>query len=66
MSASPPFPDETKLTFDRQILAVLESISDGFIVLDTCWCYIYLNRAAETIRLLSSLREVVSCACLSF
>ena len=49
MSASPPFPDETKLAFDRQILAALESINDGFIVLDTCWCYTYLNRAAETI-----------------
>ncbi|MFL5699855.1 MAG: ATP-binding protein [Ktedonobacteraceae bacterium] len=48
MSASPPFPDETKLAFDRQILAALESINDGFIVLDTCWCYTYLNRAAET------------------
>ena len=48
MSASPPFPDETELAFDKQILAALESINDGFIVLDTCWCYTYLNRAAET------------------
>src|SRR5438132_7599912 len=30
-------------------LAVLDSISDGFIVLDTHWCYSYVNRAAETI-----------------
>src|SRR6266480_5298650 len=48
MSASPPFPDQTRLAFDRQILAALESINDGFIVLDTFWCYTYLNRAAET------------------
>ncbi len=49
MSSHPLSSDETKLRLDRQILAVLESISDGFIVLDTHWCYSYVNRAAETI-----------------
>src|SRR5437588_11670961 len=49
MSTYPLFSDETKLTFDRQILAVLESINDGFIILNNCWCYTYVNRAAESI-----------------
>jgi PAS domain-containing protein len=47
MSTSPLFSDETKLTFERQIFAILESISDGFILLNTHWCYTYVNRAAE-------------------
>ncbi len=49
MSTSPLFSDEMKLTFDSQVLAVLENTSDGFIILNNCWCYTYLNRAAETI-----------------
>jgi PAS domain S-box-containing protein len=49
MSTYPLFPDETKLASDRQLLAVLENISDAFIIFDTHWCYTYVNRAAETI-----------------
>jgi PAS domain S-box-containing protein len=49
MSTYPHFPDETKLASDRQLLAVLENISDAFIIFDTHWCYTYVNRAAETI-----------------
>ncbi len=44
-----PFPDEVKLAFDRQIQAVLESIDDGFISLNSHWCFTYVNRVAESI-----------------
>src|SRR5579859_3161326 len=47
MGMSAPFPDGTKLAFDG--LAVLESIDDGFVSLDTHWCFTYVNRAAERI-----------------
>lgn len=49
MSTPPLFSDETTLTPEKQILAVLESISDGFVTLDTQWRYTYMNRAAEAI-----------------
>src|SRR5436305_2974918 len=49
MSTYPLFSDETKLLYDRQNLAALENIGDAFIMLDTRWCYIYVNRTAETI-----------------
>src|SRR6266700_377624 len=49
MSIHSLFPDETKATFNKQILAIFESIDDGLIILNTRWCYIYLNHAAETI-----------------
>lgn len=44
-----PFSDEMKDTLSSQVLAMLDSISDGFVMLDTHWCYTYLNRAAEAI-----------------
>src|SRR5947209_15080857 len=49
MGTYSPLPDEVKLAFDRQILAVLESIEDGFVSLNSHWCFIYVNRAAESI-----------------
>ncbi len=55
MSVSSPFPDEMRPTFDRQILAVLESIDDAFLIFDTRWCYTYVNRVAE--RILQKKRE---------
>ena len=55
MSISSPFPGEMRPTFDRQILAVLESIDDAFLILDTRWHYTYVNRVAE--RILQKKRE---------
>ncbi|TMD60064.1 MAG: PAS domain S-box protein [Chloroflexi bacterium] len=49
MSTYPLFSDETKLMYDGQVLAFLENIGDAFIILDTSWCYTYVNRTAETI-----------------
>lgn len=49
MSTYPLFSDETELTFDRQLFAALENISEALIIFDTCWCFTYVNRAAETI-----------------
>src|SRR6266496_2570350 len=49
LGTSSPFPDEAKLAFDRHILAILESIDDGFMSLNSHWCFTYVNRAAESI-----------------
>ncbi|HEX6480464.1 MAG TPA: PAS domain S-box protein [Ktedonobacteraceae bacterium] len=48
MCAYAPLPHEAKLAFDRQILAVLESIDAGFMSLDLHCCFLYANRAAES------------------
>lgn len=49
MDISSSFPDETRLDLARHFLAVSESRSDGFIILDTnCFCC-YMNRAAENL-----------------
>ncbi len=55
MSTFPPSSDQTKRILDTQLYILLENINDGFVVLDTHWCYIYVNRAAEII--LQSKRE---------
>src|SRR5438093_110442 len=51
MSTSPFFPDETKLTFDSQIPAVLESIielaHDAILVRDPASIIVFWNRGAE-------------------
>jgi PAS domain S-box-containing protein len=35
------------LTYEAQLAAVLESITDGFYALDSSWRYVIFNRAAE-------------------
>jgi PAS domain S-box-containing protein len=35
----------------RQVVSILDSITDSFIALDKDWCYTYLNRAAEKLLL---------------
>jgi len=47
MSASSSFPQEGELSFDQHLLAVLESLHDGFMSLDASWRSTYVNRAAE-------------------
>jgi PAS domain S-box-containing protein len=49
MSTSSPFPDQAKLALNGQLLAVLESIDSGFMILSPCWCCTYVNHAAENI-----------------
>src|SRR5947209_16648967 len=49
MSTPPLFSDETTLTSDKKILAVLDNLSDGFVTLDAHWRYTYVNHAAEAV-----------------
>ncbi len=41
--------EEALLTANRQIVNILESITDAFMSLDTQWCFTYLNQRAAQI-----------------
>lgn len=49
MNEYPPSHSETTLTLNPHTRTILESISDGFVLLDTAWRIIYMNPQAESI-----------------
>ncbi len=49
MNEYPPSHNEATLTLDPHTRTILESISDGFVLLDTAWRIMYMNPQAESI-----------------
>jgi PAS domain S-box-containing protein len=49
MNEYPPSHSEATLTLDPHTRTILESISDGFVLLDTAWRIMYMNPQVESI-----------------